>query len=55
MVLEISDINVSHSCAWTCSAIAIFCVGFGSDLYVIASDGFSLNDTSHAISASFSV
>ncbi len=40
----------SHSCAWICSAIAIFCAGFGSCLYVRASGGSSVNETSCAIS-----
>ena len=42
----------SHSCAWMCSAIAIFCAGFGSCLYVRVSRGSSLSETSCAISAS---
>ena len=41
----------SHSCAWMCSAIAIFCAGFGSCLYVRVSGGSSPNETSCAISA----
>ena len=43
--------NESHSCAWICSAIAIFCAGFGSCLYVRVSGGSSVNETSCAISA----
>ena len=40
----------SHSCAWMCSAIANICAGFGSCLYVRASGGSSVNETSCAIS-----
>ena len=50
--LEILEMFVSHSCAWMCSAIAILCAGLGSCLYVRVSGGFSLNETSCAISAS---
>jgi uncharacterized membrane protein YczE len=50
--LEILEMYESHSCAWMCSAIAIFCTGFGCCLYVRVSGGSSLNDTSCAISAS---
>ena len=50
--LEILEMYVSHSCAWMCSAIAFFCVGLGSCLYVRVSGGSSLNETSCAISAS---
>ena len=50
--LEILEMYESHSCAWMCSAIAIFCDGFGSCLYVSVSGGSSLNETSFAISAS---
>jgi uncharacterized membrane protein YczE len=50
--LEILEMYESHSCAWMCNAIAIFCVGFGSCLYVRVSGGSSLNETSCAISAS---
>ena len=32
--LEILEIYVSHSCAWMCSVVAIFCAGLGSCLYV---------------------
>ncbi len=51
MHLETLDMSVSHSCACMFSAMAIvgFCVGRG--LNVRASGGFSLNDTSWAISA----
>ena len=42
----------SHSCAWMCSAIAVFCAGLGSYLYVMVYGGSSLNETSCAISAS---
>ena len=49
--LEILEMYESHSCAWMCSAIAIFCAGFGSCLYVRASGGSSANETSCAISA----
>ena len=41
----------SHSCACTCRVMAICCAGLGSCLYVIASGGSSLKDTSCAISA----
>ncbi len=50
--LEISEMYESHSCACMCSAIAIFYDGFGSCLYVRASGGSSLNETSCVISAS---
>ena len=50
--LEILEMNESHSCAWMCSVIAIFCAGFNSGLYVRMSGGSSLNETSCAISAS---
>ena len=40
-----------YSCAWMCSAIAIFCAGFGSCLYARAPGGSSANETSCAISA----
>ena len=49
---EILEIYESHSCAWMCSAIAIFSAGFGSCLYVRVSGGSSLNETSCAISTS---
>ena len=42
---------MSHSCAWTWIATTIVCACVGSDLYVMLSGGFSLNDTSCAISA----
>ncbi len=48
--LEILEMWDSHSCAWTCRAIAVFCDGRGSCLYVIASSGSSWKDTSCAIS-----
>jgi hypothetical protein len=32
--LEILEMYESNSCAWMCSAIAIFCARFGSCLYV---------------------
>ena len=51
VLLETLDISVSHSCAWTWIAMAILCSCDGSDLYVILSGGFSLKDTSCAISA----
>ncbi len=50
--LEILEMYESHSCAWMCNAIAIFCAGFGSFLYVRVSGGSSLNETNGAISAS---
>jgi hypothetical protein len=50
--LEILEMYESHSFAWMCSAIANFCAGFGSCFYVRVSVGFSLNETSCAISAS---
>jgi hypothetical protein len=50
--LEILEMYESHSCAWMCIVIATFCAGFGSCLYVRVSGGFSLNETSCAISAS---
>jgi len=37
--LEILDIRVSHSCACTCSDMAIFCACFASDLYATAFGG----------------
>ncbi len=49
--LEILEMYESHSCAWMCSAIAIFCAGFASCLYVRVSGGSSVNETSCAISA----
>ena len=49
--LETLEMYESHSCAWVCSAIAIFCAGFGSCLYVRVSGGSSANETSCAISA----
>ncbi len=50
--LEIFDMCDSHSCACVCRAIAMWCAGLGSCLYVSASDGSSSNETSCAISAS---
>ena len=50
--LEILEMYESHSCAWMCSVIAIFCAGFGSCLYVRASGGSSLNEARCSISAS---
>ncbi len=52
ILLEILEIYESHSCAWMRSAIAIFCAGFDSCLYVRMSGGSSVNETSCAISAS---
>ena len=43
--LEILEMYENHSCAWMCSAIAIFCAGFGICLYVRVSRGSSLNET----------
>jgi len=46
MLLEIMDISVSHPCACTCCAIAIFYACFGSVLQVRVFGGFySLNAT----------
>jgi hypothetical protein len=39
--METLDISVSHSCAWTWIAMAIFSACGGSDMYVILSGGFS--------------
>ena len=50
--LEFLEMYESHSCAWMCSAIVIFCAGFDSCLYVRVSGGSSLNETGCAISAS---
>jgi len=50
--LEILEIYERHSCAWVCSAMAIFCASLGSCLYARVSRGSSLNETSCAISAS---
>ena len=52
ILLEILEMYESHYCAWICSAISIFCAGFGSCLYVWVSRGSSLNENSCAISAS---
>ncbi len=51
LLLEILDIRVSHSCAYTCIDMAIVCDYVGSVLYVKVSGEFSLNDTSWAIPA----
>ena len=51
MLLETLDISVRHSCACTWIAIAIVCACVRRVLYVIVSCGFSLKDTSCAISA----
>ena len=50
--IEILEMYESHSGAWMCSIIALFCASFGSCLYVRAYGGSSLNETSCAISAS---
>ena len=50
LLLEILDIDVSHSCACMCSDMAIACACDGRDLYVALSGRFSFNDTSWAIS-----
>ena len=55
IVLEILDTRVSHSCAWMWSVIAIVWAGSGRALYVNVPGGFSLRDTSWAISASVRV
>ena len=55
-LLETLDISVSHSCAWTWSAMAIVCACVGSDLYVnMLSSGFSFKDISRAFSANVRV
>ncbi len=51
MLLETLDMSVSHSCAWTWTAMTIICACVGSDLYVMLFGGFSLKDTSCAIFA----
>ncbi len=51
VLLETLDISVSQSCACTWNAMSIVCGCVGSDLYVMLSGGFSLNDTSCDISA----
>ena len=51
LLLEISDIRMSHSCACMVSDMAIVCACDGRDLYVRVSGGFYLNDTSWSISA----
>ncbi len=55
LLLDIADIRVSHSCACMWSGMAIVCACDGRDLYVRVSGGFSLNDTSWAISANVRV
>ena len=55
LFLEILDIRVSHSCACMCSVTEIVWAWSGRDLYVRVSGGFSLKDTSWAISASVRV
>jgi hypothetical protein len=50
LLLESLNIRVSHSCACMCIVMAIACTCVGSVLYVRASGGFSLDDTSWAIS-----
>ena len=50
--LEVLDMWDSHSCACTCSAIAIRLAVEGSCLKVSSSGGSSENETSWAISAS---
>ena len=47
--------SVSHSFAWTWIAMTIVSAYVGSDLYVMLSGGFSLKDTSWAISANVRV
>ncbi len=49
--LEVLDIWDSHSCACTCSAIAILLAVMGSCLKVSSSGVSSLKETSWAISA----
>ena len=51
MLFETLDITVSHSCACTCSAMAIVCACVGSILYVLASGWFPLNAIRWAIFA----
>jgi hypothetical protein len=51
LILRTLDMRVIYSCACMCIAIAIDCACVGRDLYVRAAEGFSLNDTSWAISA----
>ncbi len=51
LLLKILDMRMSHSCACMCSDMAIVCACGGRDLYVRKSSGFSLNNTSWAISA----
>jgi hypothetical protein len=51
VLLKTLDISVSYSCAWTWIAMTIVCACVGSDLDVSVSGGFSLKDTSCAISA----
>ena len=55
LLLEILDFRVSHYCACVWSNMAIVCARVDRDLYVRVSGGFSLNDTSCAISANVRV
>jgi hypothetical protein len=50
LLRETLDIRVSHSCACMCVVMSIVCACVGSVLYVRASGGFSLTNTSWAIS-----
>ena len=50
LFLETFDISVSHTSACTCSTMAIVCARVGHVVQVRASSGFSLNETSWAIS-----
>ena len=49
---DILSMSVSHCCACVCRAIAMRLASGGSSLYVLASGGSSLKETSWAISAS---
>ena len=51
-LLETFEMCESHSFAWTCRAMPIFCAGLGSCLQERASYGSSLKRTDWAISAS---
>ncbi len=51
VLLEHLDMSVSHSCAWTWTAMTIVCACVGRDLYVVLCGEFSLKDTGRAISA----
>jgi hypothetical protein len=55
VLLGTLDMSVSHSWALTWIAMAIVCTCVESDLYVILSGGFSLKDTSWAISTNVRV